>query len=104
MAISRTSLVRGIALLFLLLVGAGLAGPVAAEEAVLIPGATLFKPINPFYPLFDLSYRYIGINMHDDPSPVVVDYSQDPWRRNARSRAVSRAPKSLCAVSTGTSS
>lgn len=78
MAISRTSLVRGIALLFLLLVGAGLAGPVAAEEAVLIPGATLFKPINPFYPLFDLSYRYIGINMHDDPSPVVVDYSQDP--------------------------
>jgi hypothetical protein len=78
MAISRTSLVRGIALLFLLLAGAGLAGPVAAEEAVLIPGATLFKPINPFYPLFDLSYRYIGINMHDDPSPVVVDYSQDP--------------------------
>ena len=72
MAISRTSLVRGIALLFLLLVGAGLAGPVAAEEAVLIPGATLFKPINPFYPLFDLCLLYTS------PSPRDVEESRMP--------------------------
>ncbi|MEO3758733.1 PE-PPE domain-containing protein [Mycobacterium sp. B14F4] len=79
MAVSRRWLVRVIALMSLLLAIATAANPVgAAEEAVLIPGATVFKKINPFYPIIAKSYRNIGINLHDDDDPLVVDYSQDP--------------------------
>ncbi len=48
-----------------------------AEEAVLIPGATVFKEINPLYPLVALTYPVIGINFHDDPHPQLVEYSQN---------------------------
>ncbi len=49
----------------------------AAEEAVLIPGATVFKQINPLYPILANTYPVIGINFHDDDDPQVVDYSQN---------------------------
>ena len=44
-------------------------GPVAtavsaAEEAVLIPGATVFKRINPLYPIVATTYPSIGIHFH----------------------------------------
>ena len=57
-------------------------GPVAtavgaAEEAVLIPGATVFKQINPLYPILATTYPVIGINFHDDDRPRLVDYSQN---------------------------
>ena len=57
-------------------------GPVAtavgaAEEAVLIPGATVFKRINPLYPIIATTYPVIGINFHDDDDPRLVDYSQN---------------------------
>lgn len=74
----RKWLVPMIATTSLLLVSGTVADPIsAAEEAVLIPGATVFKRINPFYPLIALSYPYIGINLHDDEHPQVVDYSQE---------------------------
>ena len=38
----------------------------AAEEAVLIPGATVFKQINPMYPILANTYPVIGINFHYD--------------------------------------
>ena len=66
-----------------LLLGAGTAAtPVsdaapATEEAVLVPGATVFKPINPLYPVLATTYPVIGINFHDDANPRVIDYSQD---------------------------
>ena len=47
------------------------------EQAVLIPGATVFKPINPQYPIVAKTYPVIGIHFHDDADPQVVDYSQD---------------------------
>ena len=47
------------------------------EQAVLIPGATVFKPINPLYPIVAKTYPVIGIHFHDDADPQVVDYSQD---------------------------
>ena len=49
----------------------------AAEEAVLIPGATVFKAINPLYPIVATTYPDIGIHFHDDAHPQVVDYSQN---------------------------
>lgn len=48
-----------------------------AEEAILIPGATILKPINPFYSIIAENYPKIGINFHDDARPELVDYSQD---------------------------
>jgi len=48
-----------------------------AEEAILIPGATVLKPINPFYPLIALNYPKIGIHFHEDGQPLLIDYSQD---------------------------
>ena len=78
LAVSRNWLVRVIALMSLLLASGTVAHPVsAAEEAVLIPGATVFKPINPFYPIIARTYPVIGINFHDDDNPQVVDYSQN---------------------------
>ena len=50
----------------------------AAEEAVLIPGATVFKRINPLYPIVATTYPSIGIHFHDeDANPHLVDYSQN---------------------------
>ena len=49
----------------------------AAEEAVLIPGATVFKAINPLYPIVATTYPVIGIHFHDDDDPQLVDYSQN---------------------------
>ena len=83
MAVARKWLVPVIALASLLLAGGTAAGPVsAAEQAVLIPGAMPFKRINPFYPLIARSYPHIGVNLHDDDDPVVVDYSQNPLATN----------------------
>jgi diacyltrehalose acyltransferase len=58
-------------------------GPVAtavgaAEEAVLIPGATVFKRINPLYPITAKTYPRIGENLYEgDDDPQVVKYSQN---------------------------
>jgi pimeloyl-ACP methyl ester carboxylesterase len=62
-----------------LLLGVGTAtGAVGqAEEAVLIPGATVFKRINPLYPIIATTYPNIGIHFHHDDHPRVVDYSQN---------------------------
>lgn len=79
MAVSRKWLVPVIALASLLLAGGTVAGPVnAAEQAVVIPGAMPLKRINPFYPLIARTYPLIGVNLHDDDDPTVVDYSQNP--------------------------
>jgi diacyltrehalose acyltransferase len=67
--IAATSLVLG--------TGAIATAVSAAEEAVLIPGATVFKAINPLYPILLPTYPIIGINFHDDDDPEVVEYSQD---------------------------
>ncbi|AFM15354.1 PE-PPE domain-containing protein [Mycolicibacterium chubuense NBB4] len=80
MAISRKWLAPVIALTCLLLSSGTVATPVSsAEEAVLIPGATIFKRLDPLYPLIRKSYRFIGINFHDDVDPQIVDYSQNPF-------------------------
>ncbi|XTP35325.1 PE-PPE domain-containing protein [Mycobacterium sp. TJFP1] len=80
MVVVRRWLVPLIALVSVLLGIGTAANPVsAAEEAVLIPGASPFKPINPFYPIIAATYRYIGINLHDDADAQLVDYSQNPF-------------------------
>ncbi len=68
-AIAATSLVLG--------TGTIVTAVSAAEEAVLIPGATVFKRINPLYPSVATSYPVIGIHFHNDDDPQVVDYSQN---------------------------
>ncbi len=77
MAISRKWLLPVIALTSLILASGTVANPVGAEEAVLVPGATVFKRINPLYPAVAKTYPVIGINFHDDDDPQVVDYSQN---------------------------
>ena len=78
MAILHKGLVPAVALASLLFGFGTLANPVsAAEEAVLIPGATVFKQINPLYPIIAKTYPNIGINFHDDDDPRLVDYSQN---------------------------
>ena len=53
-------------------------GTSQAEEAVLIPGATVFKPINPIYPSVATTYPDIGKYFHDkDANLHLVDYSQN---------------------------
>ena len=47
------------------------------RKAVLIPGATVFKRINPPHPIVATSYPVIGIHLHHDPDPQVVKYSQN---------------------------
>ncbi len=74
----RKQLVPTIAATSLLLASGTLANGVSqAEEAVLIPGATVFKRINPLYPIVATSYPVIGIHLHHDPDPQVVKYSQN---------------------------
>ena len=68
-AIAATSLVLG--------TGTIATAVSAAEEAVLIPGATVFKRINPIYPSVATTYPVIGIHFHNDQNPQVVKYSQN---------------------------
>jgi len=82
MAVSRRWLVPVIALASLLLAGGAVAGPVSAEQAVVVPGAMPLKRINPFYPLIARTYPLIGVNFHDDDDPKVIDYSQNPLATN----------------------
>ena len=49
-----------------------------AEEAVLIPGAMPFKLINPIYPIVAQTYPEIGKYFRSDPTPQIVEYSQNP--------------------------
>ena len=72
-AIAATSLLLGTGTV----ANAVSAGPENAEEAVLIPGATVFKQINPLYPILANTYPVIGINFHHDDDPQVIDYSQN---------------------------
>lgn len=74
----KQQLVPTIAATSLLMASGTLANGVSqAEEAVLIPGATVFKRINPIYPIVAESYPVIGIHFHDDKNPQVVKYSQN---------------------------
>ncbi len=74
----RKQLVPTIAAASLLLASGTLANGISqAEEAVLIPGATVFKRINPIYPIVATTYPDIGIHFHDDADPQLVDYSQN---------------------------
>ncbi len=69
-AIAATSLVLG--------TGTVATAVSAAEEAVLIPGATVFKRINPIYPITATTYPNIGIHFHDpDANLHLVKYSQN---------------------------
>jgi diacyltrehalose acyltransferase len=79
MAKWRKRLVPLIAATFLMLGTGPVATAVsAAEEAVLIPGATVFKRINPLYPIVAATYPSIGIHFHDkDANLHLVDYSQN---------------------------
>ncbi|BBX18936.1 PE-PPE domain-containing protein [Mycolicibacterium duvalii] len=78
MAVSRTWLVALVAMASVFVSGSTVVSPAgAAERAVLIPGATVFKRINPIYPIIAATYPYIGIDFHADDHPQVVDYSQD---------------------------
>jgi diacyltrehalose acyltransferase len=63
-------------------VGAALGAVSAAEEAVLIPGATVFKELNPLYPTVAQSYPTIGQYFRSDDDPLIVDYSQDALATN----------------------
>jgi len=75
----RKRLVPAIAVASLLLASGPLASEVShAEEAVLIPGAAVFKQIDPWYPIVAKSYPKIGINFHRDADPQIVQYSQNP--------------------------
>lgn len=70
-------LVAPIATLFLLL-GIVAVPDAVGEEAILIPGATVLKPINPVMPLFQyFYYPSIGNKFHDDDDPQVIDYPQE---------------------------
>ncbi|MEZ0340262.1 alpha/beta fold hydrolase [Mycobacterium sp. pV006] len=51
----------------------------SAETTVVIPGASLFKSLNPRYPAIAATYPQIGRHFHGDEHPLVVDYSQDPF-------------------------
>lgn len=79
-----------------------------AEQAVLIPGATVLKPINPLYPLVATSYPAIGLHFHSDPDPQLVDYSQEALAADfalrdglARSNATLRQARSTAAETDG---
>ena len=75
----KAGLVPTIAATSLLLASGTLANRVSAKprKRVLIPGATVFKRINPLYPIVATTYPVIGIHFHDDADPQVVDYSQN---------------------------
>ena len=78
MATWCTRLVPAIAAASLLLGTGTVATAVGvAEEAVLIPGATVFKAINPLYPIVATTYPDIGKHFHHDLDPQVVKYSQN---------------------------
>ena len=66
----------------LLASGALAEGMSQAEEAILIPGAMPFKAINPIYPSIASTYPHIGEHFHDDLTPQIVVYSQNPLDSN----------------------
>ena len=68
-AIAATSLVLG--------TGTIVTAVSAAEEAVLIPGATVFKRINPLYPMSPPPTRLSGSTFTTITIPQVVKYSQN---------------------------
>ncbi len=75
----RKRLVTTVVATTLLLASGTLANGVSqAEEAVLIPGAMPFKPINPIYPIVATTYPDIGKYFHTDQHPQLLVYSQDP--------------------------
>ena len=79
----RKQLVAPLAATSLLLAsGTPANGASQAEEAVLIPGATVFKRINPIYPMVATTYPDIGIHFHNDAHPQIVDYSQNALAAN----------------------
>ena len=80
----RKQLVPMIAATSLLLASGTMANGVsqAEEQAVLIPGATVFKRINPIYPIIATTYPRIGKYFHDDADPQIVDYSQNALASN----------------------
>ncbi|MGB0971089.1 MAG: alpha/beta fold hydrolase [Mycobacterium sp.] len=49
----------------------------AEENAILVPGGTAFKQINPFYPFLAATYPDIGTNFHTDTDAQLIDYSQN---------------------------
>ena len=79
----RKQLVPAIAATSLLLVSGTPANAVSqadasVETAVLIPGATVFKQINPLYPIVAATYPNIGLHFHDKDAELrLVDYSQE---------------------------
>ncbi len=76
-------LMSAIAVIVLLLGASVAAGAVVrAEEAVLVPGATVFKAINPLYPIVATTYPVIGIHFHDDDDAQVIEYSQNALASN----------------------
>jgi diacyltrehalose acyltransferase len=83
----RERSVSAIAALALALGTSTLVAPAGrAEEAVLIPGATVFKQINPLYPVVATTYPDIGIHFHADPNPQVVEYCKTPSTPTGPSR------------------
>ncbi len=79
----RKRLAPTMAAMSLLLASGSLANAVGhAEEAVLIPGATVFKRINPLYPITAATYPDIGKNFHNDDDPQIVAYSQNALASN----------------------
>ena len=85
----RKQVVRTVAATLLLLASGALANGVshaeerAKEQAVLIPGATVFKRINPIYPIVATTYPDIGKHFYDDEAESqVVDYSQNALASN----------------------
>lgn len=82
----RRHLVPAVAATSLLLASGPLATAVSqaqesdepVEQAVLIPGATVFKRINPIYPITAATYPSIGEHFYEgDDDPQVVKYSQN---------------------------
>jgi diacyltrehalose acyltransferase len=84
----RTQLVPAVAATSLLLGSGAVASPISeAQQAVLIPGATVFKRINPIYPIVAQSYPSIGINFHDNDAVLhLIDYSQNALASNSALR------------------
>lgn len=76
----RKRLVSAIAAASLLVASGALTVAVGhAEQAVLVPGASVFKRINPLYPIVAETYPDIGLHFHDDPDPQIVQYSQNAF-------------------------
>ncbi|MCH9734031.1 MAG: alpha/beta fold hydrolase [Actinomycetia bacterium] len=76
-SVSRAVSITSMAALALTLVLGTATSASAEESAILVPGGTAFKQINPFYPLLAATYPDIGTNFHTDTDAQLVDYSQN---------------------------